>query len=120
MIISHRKTCVTCEIIACADKTHNLHKSITRPLGEECKRSNDTHSAAISRRLEQGSPTNIRCYILIEINRRFDFLEFVLYERIIALWGQILPGYYMGYVRIPVSVVERQRLKSLVFPKFGL
>ena len=87
--LSHNKTYVTCEIMVshAPNKKHiNLHKSIPWPLREERKRNNDTHSTTISRRLEQGNPTNIRCYILIKINCRFDFLEFVLNERINALW----------------------------------
>ena len=71
-------------------KKHNLHKIVPRPFGEECNCNDDAHSAAVSRRLEQGSPTNIRCYIPIEINCRFDFLEFVLHERVISLWCQLL------------------------------
>ena len=74
--------------VVCMDKKNNLHKVIPRPFGEQCKCNNDTHSSPISRRLEQGTPTDIGCYILIEINCCFDFLKFELYERIIALWSQ--------------------------------
>ena len=104
-------------------EAQNLHKTIPWPLGKERKRNNDTHSATISRRLEQGSPTNIRCYIFIKINCRFDFLEFVLHERINAVWRrwnivQNIRMFFLVYLRIPVSVVVCQRLESLVFPKF--
>jgi hypothetical protein len=64
---------------------YDVHKTIARPLGEKCKRYNNAHPAAVSRRHEQGNPTNVRCYILIKLNGRFDFFEFVLHERIIAL-----------------------------------
>ena len=108
--------------VAYSDKKRNLHKTIPWPLGEKCKGNNDAHSAAISRRLEQGDPTNIRCYILIEINCSSDFLEFVLHERIIALWRQILSilDCILMYLRIPVSVVVCQSLESFVFPKIRL
>ena len=91
-LLSHRKTYVTCEITVshALIRSRNPHKTISRPLGEECKRNNDAHSAEISRCLEQGNPTNARYYILFKINCRFDFLEFVLHKRVISLWCRLL------------------------------
>ena len=72
-------------MVALMRSINNVHKAIARPLGEKCKCSDDTHPAAVSRCLEQGSPTNVRCHIPIEINCRFNFFEFVLHEGIITL-----------------------------------
>ena len=90
----------------------HLHKTIPRPLREESNGDDNAHAATISWSPEEGRPADARGDLSVQGNSGLDFLEFILYQRVVPVAVCVVVSQSLQGLFLPFGTLSRCQMTS--------